>query len=50
MGLTGPNFKELLKHQKSSLAQQNDAYQNTVTSQNTIAHVQSATGILLVFA
>ncbi len=35
---------------KSSKAQQNYAYQNNVTSQNTIPNVSVMTGILLIFA
>ena len=45
----GSNFIELLKH-KNSLAQQNYAYQNKITNQTVISHVQFVTGDLRIYA
>ena len=40
-----PSFIELLKRKQGA---KHNAYQNKVTSQNTMLHVQSMTGILLI--
>ena len=41
---------ELIKFHRAALAQQHAAYQNKVTSQTTMSHVQFTTGIQLISA